>query len=760
MCGIAGFYLYDQCPAFNKAGILHLMGDQIAHRGPDDEQIYLSGEANIIFRRLSIVDIEGGKQPLMNEDGSIVLVVNGEIYNYKELIRTLKGEHQFKSRSDCEVLVHLYEEKGVDFLKSINGMFGLVLWDTRNHLLLLARDRLGIKPLYFSYSPSRLLFASEMKALFAFPDCPREYDWQEALNGNKKAYAGNNYQVETCFVGIHQLRGGQYLLAAAGGDPPVIKDYWSLSDVAAKGLSAGKRSPVRLIEEYRDMLADSVRLMLLGDVEMGLFLSGGIDSSAIAALAAIAVDIRTFSVLNRDTVESRDAYYSWEAAKHIGVSNHQVCISYDPDRHDALYWKQLVWQCETYECGPEQLYKYELYRYIRQNFPNLKAVLIGQGSDEFNGGYAHKYVGEPIPGLHNRWQEFENVLSGMEHAGLLSGSNHVFMGGLEPFIDRDYLAHLQGNKLPKVPWHGYLQMHAKNLQIYQLLHEDRTAMANGIENRVPFLDHRIVELILTAPAGCFADLFWDKSILRKGMGDLLSPELCNRPKVPFIFDNKGNHSGRMMAEIFSSNQEELIDYALEGNRHVRQVLNLTEIRKLWDRVCTNPCYRGIDEFRFLVNMGILSRTVGESRCGKAEVPEKITIPAPAFWNREESGDVGFQNYLKKEEGSLANGGAPPGLVLAKDLLILYDMKGAWYIFRGGELAEIIGETDDASRNWIRVLIYTQDNGRDIHRGLADLNLSYEELAKPILTSLKAKVVFRVRQARKAGLSNIGDYEKQ
>jgi asparagine synthase (glutamine-hydrolysing) len=758
MCGIAGFYSYDQCSAFDKAGVLRLMGDQIAHRGPDDEQIYLSSEANIIFRRLSIVDIEGGKQPLMNEDGSIILAVNGEIYNYKELIRTLKGEHQFKSRSDCEVLVHLYEERGVDFLKSINGMFGLVLWDTRNHLLLLARDRLGIKPLYFSYSPSRLLFASEMKALFAFPDCPREYNWQEALNGNKKAYAGNNYQVETCFVGIHQLRGGQYLIAGAGDNGPVIKDYWSLSNVAAEGLSADRRSPGRLVEEYRGLLADSVRLMLLGDVEIGLFLSGGIDSTAIAALAAMTADIRTFSVLNQDTVESRDAFYSWKAAEHIGLSNHQVCISYDPGRHDASWWKQLVWQCETYECGPEQLYKYELYRYIKQNFPNLKTVLIGQGSDEFNGGYAHKYVGEPLPGLHNRWQEFEDAISGMQQASLLSGSNDVFVG-LQTFIERDYFAHLQGNKLPEIPWHGYLQMHAKNLQIYQLLHEDRTAMANSIENRVPFLDHRLLELILTAPPACFPDLFWNKNILRKGMGDLLSPELCNRPKVPFIFDNKANHSGRMMAGIFSSGDEELIEYAFEGNGHVRQILNVSEIRKLWDRVRTDPNYRGIDEFRYLINMGILSRAVGESCSGKMGDMERITLPALAFWNREESGCTGFQNYLKKEESSVIKGARPSGLFLAKDLLILYEMKGAWYLFRGEELAEIIEETTDVQRNWIRVLLQAQDNGNDIDRGLSNLNISYEELAGPMLKSLKAKTVFRVKQAREVGLSNIGDYEK-
>lgn len=750
--------MYDRSLPLDKAAILHRMGEQIAHRGPDDHQLFCSAETGIVFRRLSIVDPDGGRQPLTNEDGSVTLVVNGEIYNFKDLARSLKGDHHFKSRSDCEVLLHLYEERGVDFLGCINGMFALALYDSRKKIFLLARDRMGIKPLYYSLSRSRLVFGSEIKALFPFPDCPCEFNWQEALDGTRKTYAAANYEVETCFRGIRQLRGGEYLITEDGADAPLIKNYWSLQDLSCEASAADGRTAAQLVAEYRELLADAVRLMLLGDVEIGLFLSGGIDSTAIAALAARQTSIRTFSVLNPDTIECSDARYSWNAADCIGLPNHQVCIAYDAGRHDAAYWKNLVWQCETYECGAEQLYKYELYRYVKQCFPDLKVVLIGQGSDEFNGGYAHKYVGEGNPELRNRWSEFEQIISGMEHTGLLSGNNHA-LNGFRRYIDRDYLADLQGSSRPPHPWYGYLQMHAKNLQVYQLLHEDRTAMANGIENRVPFLDHRIVEFILRVPQAHFPELFWNKQILRRAMAGLLPADLCNRPKVPFIFDNKVNSSGRMLTGILGANDEELLHYALEDNQ-AKHILDAAQVGKLWDRVRNDPHYREMDELRYLVNMGILSRMAGEITFDHAAVVKKITLPVPAYSNTEPAGRNGFRDYMKEEDSGAAKNGAPTGLLLADEVRILNEMNGSWYLFRSDELAEIIRETDEANRDWIRVLLHALHNQGVIDQSLADLSLSHQDLTKAIKKSFKAGIVCRPARRRKIQVSKLSDHEQQ
>lgn len=748
MCGFAGFFLHNNFD-LDKHAVLGSMGNQVAHRGPDDEQVYIDGDLGIIFKRLSIVDIDGGRQPLQNEDGSIKIVVNGEIYNYKNLINSLKDRHRFYTQSDCEVLVHLYEEKGIDFLKDINGMFALALWDQKNKLLFLARDRLGIKPIYYSNSDSRLLFGSEIKALLPFPDCPRAFNWFEALNTHKKRFVNDNYEVETYFQGIKQLNGGQYLIARENESTVSLKNYWHLPDCVHEDNLYEEKEPDQLIQEYYELLDDSVRLMLLGDVDIGLFLSGGIDSSAIAALAAKTQKIKTFSVLNPDTLESEDSVYGNKVANELGLANYQVNIEYNSNYHDATFWKNLVWQCETYECGTEQLFKYELYRYIRTTFPDLRIVLLGQGSDEFNGGYVHKYINESHPEKHNRWSDFEQELHHIEQGNLLSGINQS-ISYYQRFINRDYLAALKNNRVRSSPWYSYLNTHAKNLQLYQLLHEDRTAMANSIENRVPFLDHRLIEFILRVPPKHFSRLFWNKNILRDAMRNDLSPAFCNRPKVPFIFDNKNNYSRKALLDIVTGNNCELIHYAFGESNAKHDVLDRKEIDLLINRVTSDANHKGIDDLRFLVNMGILAQKVRENDFNKTANREKIIVANSAYCNQIEYEQSAYDKLIKKYEAQNGKNKTNRDLLLAKKVTMLTNMNGQWYIFLDGDLVEIIEETTDINITWIKVLEHASKNTYNITQSLAALNKSENEVTAALLRSLEAKVIYKSK--KKAGIT--------
>ncbi|WP_207512789.1 asparagine synthase (glutamine-hydrolyzing) [Longitalea luteola] len=745
MCGFAGFYLYKHLDV-DKTSVLRSMGNQIAHRGPDDEQLCMQGNLGIIFKRLSIVDPEGGRQPLQNEDGTIKIIVNGEIYNYRELMDDLKQPHRFYTRSDCEVLIHLYEERGIDFLQAVNGMFALALWDQNKGILLLARDRLGIKPLYYSNSGSRLLFGSEIKALLPFPDCPREFNWYEALNTHKKRFVDDNYEVETCFKGIRQLNGGQYLLVRENENEITVRNYWQLLACADQNRHYEDKAPDQLIREYYELLNDSVRLMLLGDVDIGLFLSGGIDSSAIAALAAKTQKIKTFSVLNPDTLESEDAVYGNRVANELGLVNYQVNITYNSYYHDAAFWKKLVWQCETYECGTEQLFKYELYSYIRSAFPELRIVLLGQGSDEFNGGYVHKYVNEASPGKHNKWVEFEQTLHHIEQGSWLSGINQG-ISSYHRFMNRDYLAALKNSAVRTSPWYGYLNMHAKNLQLYQLLHEDRTAMANSIENRVPFLDHRLVEFMLQVPQKYFPRLFWNKNILREAMKHDLSAAFCHRPKVPFIFDNKNNYSRKVILDIITANDHELIDYALGDSHAKHDVLNRKEIDRLINQVKTDTNHKGIDELRFLVNMGILSRKVQENDFDKITTREKIQLDRTAFCNQVKQEQSAFDSLVKKHAAKTHKNKKEQDLLVAGNVTMLTDLQGQWYVFLDGDLVEIIEEATDAARSWIRVLQHALQHSHNITESLAALNTPQHEVSAALLKSLEAKVIYQPKKKK-------------
>ncbi|MDZ4731591.1 MAG: asparagine synthase (glutamine-hydrolyzing) [Xanthomonadales bacterium] len=532
MCGFAGL--------INLAGLsgdaterhraLAAMGAQLARRGPDDEQFYDDGFLSLVFRRLSIIDLAGGQQPIWNEDHSILSVVNGEIYNHQDIRERLKDRHQFASRSDSEVVVHLYEEGQDELLSQLNGMYALLIWDTRERKLLLARDRLGIKPLFYAETPKGLLFGSELKALLAHPYCPREMNW-----GDFDSSWGIANPLHTNVRGVKQLGGG-HVLGLVSGSPPLVKPYWSVQDYFHQPGEDAVVDPAWWSERYGELLQDSVTRQLMSDVPLGLFLSGGIDSSLLAAMAAKAAqELHCFTVVEDSTLQAGDVEQSVILAERLGFHHHpvhyNVATLLDQLQFNLAAFEFLVWAMERPAFKVEWLLKLELHRYAKTALPGLKVILLGQGADEFAGGYSRSMGNES-----QDWQHYSSRIT----------ATHTAMQRIDMQIPAYLRASLNDrypplvDKVPHSAFHREMIFRGGLLQRYNLWHEDRSSSSQGIEARVPFLDHRLVELLAAVPPELHAGLFYDKRIVREQLAKVAPFYPPDKQKVKFSSTGKGN----------------------------------------------------------------------------------------------------------------------------------------------------------------------------------------------------------------------------
>jgi asparagine synthase (glutamine-hydrolysing) len=733
MCGFAGVIQYAGPPLTRAvAADLKRMADQIAHRGPDDEQFYCDSHLGLAFRRLAIVDIEQGGQPLLNEDESLVLVVNGEIYNHRDLRKTLRQPHTFRSQSDCEVILHLYEELGEGFLSQLNGMFALALWDKKKQKLLIARDRLGIKPLYYTLTAERLLFGSEIKALLSYPDCPRKLDWAAALaNSLSEATA----RLPSFFEGIQYLKGGEYLVADARDGTVDVRSYWQLPSVAPDHLG-DSRSAKQIIAGYHELLAESVALQLMSDVEIGLFLSGGIDSVAIAQLASRTATIPTFSVLSQSTFHNGDVEAAAKAARHLGLENHQVLYQWHEHSYDGDYWKRLLWHVESPLCSAEQLYKYELHRYARHHFPQLKSILLGQGSDEFNGGYCQAYVG---PGdLHyapegNNWEVFLESVGRIEKSNLIRGRN----SGLADYahlLRKEYLAEQAAVGLQPGSWAYYTALNARNLQVYNLWHEDRTAAAHGIENRVPFLDHRLVEFTLQIPPKHHKELFWNKHILRAGFEGKLPADLVQRPKAPFFYGEHVHYTNRMLYNMIVADGRRLLYDALGDPTQKHPIIDRPQLEKYVDLVGADPLCAGLPTLLTLVNLGLLENILAGGNPGLA--PE---ASHPALADR-----ICIEDYARQEQAIADQFSLPQSKLsldkpirLAAGIRLLSDAQSVFYISIADKLEYVLAAED--YQEWIAFLSAV-DGSTSIETLLHELKIEKSAVDEYLLQAFDASLI--------------------
>ncbi len=526
MCGFAGF-IQDadpkrQRPLAERKAILRAMSRQLARRGPDEETFWDDGTLAFTFRRLSIVDVAGGRQPIWNEDRSVFVSVNGEIYNHMELRGSLRGEHAFSTRSDSEIVLHLYEERGPALLPLLNGMFAAVLWDIRERRLTLARDRLGIKPLYYARTADGLLFASELKALLVHPDCPTDLDWNDidVTYIDQPTYFPVTPGREPTYVkGVESLPGGSYLTFAPGRGA-TVRTWWSLEPALERSLEEPALPAQAYVDGYAELIADSVSKRLMSDVPVGAFLSGGLDSSLVVALAARGNrDLHCYSILQHTTLVSGDAQRARDLARHLGLPFHPV--RFDREDLDALdfslpAFEYFIWMMDGPKLDPDWLFKHELHRFAKTATPAVKVMLLGQGADEFAGGYSRSN------GRESTWSAHLERRRRFLHA-LRSRTEHV-PRGLEPYLRiRPPRGDLQ---------HDDAREALEHLRYHNLWHEDRTSSSQGIEARVPFLDHRLVEYLAAIPPAMHAELFLDKAIIRAAARRSLPAEIASAPKVP------------------------------------------------------------------------------------------------------------------------------------------------------------------------------------------------------------------------------------
>ena len=549
MCGIAGIVAQRNRPIAVEE--LRAMCAAMVQRGPDDEGTFLGNGAGLAMRRLSIIDLETGHQPVANEDGSVWVVLNGEIYNYQTLRHELERRgHRFATGTDTEVIVHLYEDRGDDCVQALRGMFAFALWDERRRRLLLARDRIGIKPLYYGVASGRLLFASELKALLQLPDVERRLDWNALAH--LLAY-GTTPSDESIVEGIHKLEPGHRLRMEPGRDP-VVERYWEL-----RFRPDARRTEQETIEELRAKLRESIRYHLVSDVPVGAFLSGGIDSSSVVASMAMETPnrIKTFSIGFHEQ-EYDELPYARLIARRFGTDHHELIL--EPDAVDVL--DHFAWDLDEPFGDPSAIPTYLVSRLASRD---VKVVLSGDGGDELFGGY-DKYVVEArdrparfLPGAIRtllarvsdtlpedaKGKDFLRYLSQpdgerylyastlfrAEHrSGLLTGAARDAVAAAQP--ERSRLDRLAG---PAGHWLSVLQdldfRHYLPLDI--LTKVDRMSMAHSLEARVPLLDHVFVEFAATIPADWKLHRGKTKYIFAKALRGWLPDDVLDRPKKGF-----------------------------------------------------------------------------------------------------------------------------------------------------------------------------------------------------------------------------------
>ena len=556
MCGITGILNRNGERPVLKSEV-SAMCDTIYHRGPDDEGVYLDGSFGMGMRRLSIIDLAGGHQPLSNEDGSVWVIQNGEIYNFPELRARLESQgHQFRTRSDTEVIAHLYEEEGVDCVQSLDGMFALAIWDVAQKRLIIARDRLGIKPLYYTLTQDRLIFGSELKALMA-AGIERDIDLQALHDYLSLSYIPAPL---TIFRGVKKLLPGHLLIYH--NDQLREEQYWQ---PALPQEDATEQSEDTLTEELRALVQESVRSHLISDVPLGVFLSGGLDSSSVLSAMRDVTNgpIKTFSVgFPEKTFNELDQ--ARETAQQFGTEHHEIVV----DAKAAETVPRLVDFFDEPFGDSSALPVYYLSQFTREH---VTVALSGDGGDEIFAGYetysayrwARAYQRLPrllsqrlIPALvrklpvsHKRLS-FDYKAKRFVQGALLPPDlghfwwKHIFSPETQHALAsyqtdhiqdtsrlyQDYFANCQADDI--IDRLLSIDVHV-GLPDDMLVKVDRMSMAHSLEVRVPLLDRKIVEFMGRLPARIKFPNWQKKYLLKKAMQDKLPHGVLHGKKKGF-----------------------------------------------------------------------------------------------------------------------------------------------------------------------------------------------------------------------------------
>jgi asparagine synthase (glutamine-hydrolysing) len=558
MCGIAGIYNFDSFKSVHES-LLKRMTDALAHRGPDDEGFYCSGPVGLGHRRLSIIDLAGGHQPLGNEDETVWIVFNGEIYNFAELHDELvKKGHVFKTRSDTEVIVHLYEEEGENCFQRLRGMFAIAIWDARNRKLLLARDRVGKKPLFYFYDGCRIAFASEMKAILEIPGVPREVDPEAVSDYFSLLYIP---APKSIFRNVRKVLPGHYLVVSRNGIRET--EYWDLSFGHTEELSE-QRWCERLLDTY----AEAVRIRLMSEVPLGAFLSGGVDSSSVVAVMAglVKTPVTTCSIGFKEE-EFNELEYAREIAGQFKTDHHERMV-----RANAVgVLENLVWHYDEPFADSSAVPTYYVSKAAREH---VTVALSGDGGDENFAGYRRYYfdkrentirgllpaaVRQPVfgalasiypkadwaPRIFRGKATFQNLARSPIEAYFRSVSalkselkEHILHGDLRRqlggYDSLDVLRSYYDKADTTDPLSRIQYVDVKTYLTDDILVKvDRASMAHSLEVRAPILDHKVMELAATIPSSMKLRGMNGKYIFKKTLNEVLPRSVLNRQKMGF-----------------------------------------------------------------------------------------------------------------------------------------------------------------------------------------------------------------------------------
>jgi asparagine synthase (glutamine-hydrolysing) len=644
MCGIAGLLSLSGKPVLEEE--IQSMCDAMVHRGPDDDGYYVASGIALGMRRLSIIDIEGGHQPVHNEDRSVWVVFNGEIYNFKNLRALLERQgHRFYTNTDTEVIVHLYEQYGESCVDKLRGMFSFAVWDERRQTLFLARDRLGIKPMFYSVVDERFAFGSELKVVLQLPELERRLNWSSV---NHLFSAMCTPSAESIVEGVHKLKPGHLLTASVRGGIKV-RQYWDVDFDPDYG-----RDESFFIERLRDLLDESVQMRLVADVPLGAFLSGGIDSSAVVATMArlSAGAIKTFSIGFPDN-DYNELQYARQVAQKFGTDHYELIL--DPNVFDVI--DDLAWYLDE-PFGDSSAIPTYMVSKLAAGY--VKVVLSGDGGDELFGGY-DRYVKE------RKERSLFKIPSPLRKVAGLAGSlmpegakgrnflRHLAFDGADRYFDANILFR-EAEKAslflpaayetihkedPRSAWRPFIEsgtmqwlsalqyMDIKNYLPNDILTKvDRMSMAHSIEARVPLLDHKLVEFAATIPPELKLRDNTTKYIFKKAMAGILPDEILHRPKRGFAIPLgrwfRGQLSTYMRDLLLSRNS---MERGLFRQSYIERLIQMNDSGRpmdlqLWTLITFELwCRRFLDESAFCRSIPATARRNFRTRAGRARANE-------------------------------------------------------------------------------------------------------------------------------------------
>jgi len=565
MCGIAGIFNLDGATVASES--LKGMIRMLAHRGPDDTGFHMQNGVGLAHARLSIIDLAGGQQPMCNEDSSLWITFNGEIFNYLELREELRSKgHRFATRSDTEVILHLYEDKGQDCVQYLNGQWAFAIWDNKRRQLFLSRDRLGVRPLFHTQVNKTFLFGSEIKAIFAHPGVPREID----VHGLDELFTyWCTIPPTTFFRSIHELPPGHSMTVDASGI--AIRQYWNHQFETTPAVVAPSQEQA-YADELLDLLVNATQIRLRSDVPVGAYLSGGLDSTVTTALVKKFTNarLRTFSVSFEDA-EFDESSFQAEAVRFLDTEHQEIRCS---KNQIGEVFPDVIWHTEkpVLRTAPAPLYL--LSRLVRNS--SYKVVVTGEGSDEVLGGYdifkenkiRRFWESQPnsrmrpallrrlYPYLQNIQNQPDTYRKAFFHinvdANLQPFFSHIprwqltaklktfFSDAVRAEIGEDNGYSKVRSELPQryASWDSFCQ--AQFLETKYLLpgyilssQGDRMAMANSVEGRFPFLDHRVVEFASRLPVSLKMKVLNEKYLLKRCAAGLIPSSVAKRPKQPY-----------------------------------------------------------------------------------------------------------------------------------------------------------------------------------------------------------------------------------